>query len=310
MRIGIISNSEAAIPLAYTLAAQKLQVYLFFSISKDPFVVQKVRGFAKQYNVPLCEEKSTEDNLYQWINRTKFDACFVIGYSRLIRLSKIMSPSPAMFNIHFGPLPAFKGPVPVFWQLKYGVENIGLAIHQLTEKFDDGPVVWTKEFPNRDFFNYEVVNQYLSNMSVEGVLFILNLLARNLPVLPLSVPLDRISSFQKRPQANDIIIKWDKMSAIEICNLVKACNPWNKGAITFFMGKEVKLMDAIIIKNRQNTTEPFSAGTIVNNEDHLHIKCCDGDVLNVNMLFFQNCFIPAYLSKTFGLKKNERFVDI
>ncbi len=302
MRIGIISNSESLIPLAYTLATQKLQVYIFLAVSKDPFAIQKAKGFAEQFNIPLCEERNVETDLYQWINRTKFDTCFVTGYSRLIRLNKINSPSPEIFNIHFGPLPAFKGPVPVFWQLKYGVEKIGLAIHRLTEKFDDGPVVWTKEYPNQDFFNYEVVNQYLSNMSVEGALFILNLLAHKMPLLQLSTPSAIQGDYHKRPGAGDVTINWDKMAAIEICNLIKACNPWNKGAISFFKGEEMKFLDAVVMAKEQQAP----AGVIIDDNDGLKIGTCDGGAIKVNMLFYNNSFIPAYHCKYWGIVKGQK----
>jgi len=304
MRIGIVSNSDLFIPLAYTLVTQKLQVYIFFSMGQDSFVAQKAKGFAGQYNVPFSEESDIETDLYRWINGGNFDACFIIGYTRLIKLSKMSGSSAAILNIHFGPLPAFKGPVPVFWQLKYGVDKIGLAIHQLTEKFDDGPVVWTKELPNQDFFNYEVVCQYLCNMCVEGALFILNLLAHKMPLLPVNIPSAMPGAYHKRPGADDVTINWDKMGAIEICNLVKACNPWNKGAISFFNGKELKLLDATFVKKEQQTP---AAGVIVDDSDGLKIGTCDGEVIKVNMLFYNDSFIPAYHCKYWGIIKGAQF---
>lgn len=117
-------------------------------------------------------------------------------------------------------------------------------------------------------------------------------------------------AYQKRPGLNEVLINWQQMDSVEICNLVRACNPWNKGAITFFKGNELKLMDALIICNEQYpTTGQVVAGTIVNDQECLHIQCIDGHVLNVNMLFFQESFIPAYHGKQWGFVKGTQFVS-
>lgn len=308
MRIGIISNSEALLPLAYTLATQKLQVYVFFSGSNNPYVTQKVREFASQTHTPLNEEKNVKNDLYEWINQMKLDVCFVTGYCHLILLSKIHKPSPAIFNIHFGPLPAYKGPTPVFWQLKHGAKHLGISIHRLTEKFDDGPVVWFKNVPNQDFFNYEVVNKHLSNISIEGVIFILNRITQNTPIIPINIPDKSHTAYYKRPGADDVTIHWDKMPAAEICNLVKACNPWNKGAITFFQGKEVKIMDAYVIDNTTNT-DVQEAGTIVEVGNHIGLYTCDKKTILTYMLFFNDCYVPERQWKHWGILTGQRFIS-
>jgi methionyl-tRNA formyltransferase len=159
-----------------------------------------------------------------------------------------------LFNIHFGPLPTYKGPVPVFLKLKHGVEKIGLSIHRLTEKFDEGPAVWHKEFLNQDFFNDEAINKNLSNMSLEGVLSILNLLAYNIPILPVNVSGKEKGTYYKRPNAAEVTISWNKMSAAEICSLIKVCNPWDKEAVTFIQVKEVRILNAQIICNTTKIT--------------------------------------------------------
>lgn len=303
MKIGIISDSDCLIPLAYTLAAQKLQVYLYYSPSEDEFTNQKVRAFAKQAAVSLAEEKNKDHDLYQWLLKGAFNACFVIGYKYLIRLNRLGNCSTQLFNIHFGPLPSFRGPVPVFWQLKQGPEKIGLSIHRLTEKFDDGPVVWMKETENRSYYNCRLVNQLFSQMCIEGAFYVLTCLKGGIPLA--NIDRSRITpAYHRRPVLNDVLVNWQQMGAAEICNLVRAGNPWNKGAITSFNGQEVKLMDATIISARQS--EPVTAGSIVQDEHVLHIGCQDGNILNVNMLFYQECFVPTYQCRQLGLTKNSR----
>ncbi|MEL7588571.1 MAG: formyltransferase family protein [Prolixibacteraceae bacterium] len=306
MRTGIISDSDSLIPLVYTLAAQKLQVYLFYSASQDAFTNQSVREFAGQNHIPMTEERNKDHDLYAWLNKGAFDICFVIGYRYLIKLNKISRPIP-VFNIHFGPLPSFRGPVPLFWQLKRGVEKIGLTIHRLTERFDDGPVVWMKEVNNQPHYNYKLVSRLFSQLCVEGVFFILRLMMAGLPV-PVIDRSSIVPAYQKRPGLNDVKINWQQMDALAICNLVRACNPWNKGAICFFKNQEVKLMDAGLINPKENQTGA-DAGSIVDDNECLRICCKDGKNLTVNMLFFQDSFVPAYQAKCLGFQRGDRFTE-
>jgi len=305
IRIGIISNSDTFIPLAYTLAAQQLQVYLFYSPSPDDFINQKVHGFAKQCPIPLEEEKNSAKDLYRWLLAGKYDACFIIGYKYLIRLEKLSGCVTPLFNVHFGPLPAFRGSVPIFWQLKQGVEKLGLAIHRLSPKFDDGPVVWAKETYNLPHYNYQLVNLLFSQLCVEGVFFVLSCMMSKMP-LPEIKQTSSVAAYQKKPGLNDVLVNWQQMEATEICNLVRACNPWNKGAVSIFKGQEVKLMDATIVNSIEKVSATEAAGKIVNIGEFLHIQCKDDKILNVNMLFFQDSFIPAYQCKHLGLVKGQK----
>jgi methionyl-tRNA formyltransferase len=303
MRIGIISNSDIIIPLTYTLAVQKLQVYIFFATGGSLDSKSKLVDFSRQLNIPLSFEEEAGISLYTWVNREKFDAIFIMGYSSLIDIAQIdKTVKPTLFNIHFGPLPAYKGPSPVFWQLKHGVDKLGMAIHQLTEKFDKGPIVWRKEVPNHDFFCNEAASKYLSSMCAEGVLFILNLIAAKLPILSLTPLSMAIPSYHKRPEGKDVLIDWNKMSAREIRNLVRACNPWNRGAITLFRGQEVKLMDAQMLGP---SSTKGKAGEIIDDNECLKIQTCDGNALAVSMLYYNDCYIPAYHGRFWGFAKGE-----
>jgi len=300
MKIGIVSNSDVIIPLTYTLAAQKLQVYAFIDKGVNTEKAQMLQAFAKQLNISIHFENESAKDLYQWISQEKFDVVFIMGYSKLINLSRIdKSVQQHLFNIHFGPLPAYKGPFPVFWQLKHGTESLGISIHKLTDKFDQGAVVWRKSYPNQVYFCHESATKYLSGMCAEGVFFLLNIIAAKHPTLELK-PLPIASSYFKRPEAKDVLIDWQKMGAIEIVNLVKACNSWNKGAITQFKGNELKLMDARIIASPSENVNP---GEIVYDHNELQISTCDGKTIATSMLYLNESFTPYYHAKYWGIVK-------
>jgi len=301
MRVGIVTNTDTFIPFAYALVSQQVSVQIFFSPSPDGFVNQKATSFAQQLNIGLTEEKNTTADLYTWLLKGNYEVCFMLGYAQLINLDKLKACPTKIYNIHFGTLPAYRGPTPVFWQLKQG-NKIGVTIHEVSKKFDAGPIYWLKEADAQPHFNYEIANQLLGQICVEGVFYILQLLMNKMP-LPVIAGIGK-PAYQKRPALNDISINWQQMPAAEICNLIRAVNPWNKGAITTFNQQEVKLMDAHIRTDAIATDA--APGTIVDNEQQLQIQCCDNNTIAVNMLFFSSFYLPAYQAKLFGFVIGQR----
>jgi methionyl-tRNA formyltransferase len=53
-----------------------------------------------------------------------------------------MSLAPAgCFNLHPSLLPAYRGPAPLFWQLRDGLERTGVTVHRVEARLDAGPIL-------------------------------------------------------------------------------------------------------------------------------------------------------------------------
>ena len=64
-------------------------------------------------------------------------ACpFVLGREVLA------TPPQGCINIHHAPLPKYRGMMPTFWQLYHGEKAVGLTIHAMTEKLDEGAIFY------------------------------------------------------------------------------------------------------------------------------------------------------------------------
>lgn len=304
MKIGIISDSDSFVPTARALVSQKIQVALFYAPSPDSYTNQVVDIFTRQFRIPTTREKNPKTDIYYWFRREQPDVCFIIGYNQLIALDKLKGFCTQLFNIHFGLLPAFRGPSPIFWQLKRGIENIGLCIHGLNEKYDDGPVYWKKEIPNLPHYNLKYVSLIFSELCVEGVFFILQSLLTKVPLVEIA----RSSSccgYQHRPSFKDVSVDWCHMTSDEICNLIKACNPWNKGAITFWKRQEIKLMDGKVTELCNAT-----AGKIIDLNEKLKIATIDGKSIEVSMIYYLDCYWPAYHLTQLGFNTGDQLGNL
>lgn len=305
MKIGIITNDDHCLPLLEFLKANRIG----FEIFADPAMqndmgFQAAAHFCAAAKVPLTYGLNDPENLYSWIEQTKPDILFVFGYRHLIKTARL---PPALtkhtYNIHFGALPDFRGPIPIFWQLKTGASTYDITIHRINGKFDAGPIVWSKANPKETHCTYGFVSMSLSYQAVEGVAYILTHILQNKD-LPSRQP-DQPGRYYGRPGLEDVMIDWIAMGAEEILNLVLACNPWNKGAITLYQGKEIKLLDATAAGQPAGAT--LIGGTIINNGDGLRVVCADGLAIFVHMLTINGSFIAGRHADKFGIAAGQRF---
>lgn len=288
MKIALVSNSPNCIPLLHYLVQNKVQVNLFAEAEDtghESFA--EVAHFCRFLKVPI----QSNGTIYNWLKQVKPDVVFILGYKHLIHIQKIEPHlHQKLFNIHFGVLPQYKGPSPVFWQLKNGEPNPGISIHLINEKFDDGDIVWMKKIKREPYFSYGILEQYFRQLLIEGVIYIVQQIIQNKNLIPIPKEFSK-NAYQRRPELKDIVIDWNTMNASQITNLINACNPWNKGATTFFKGSEIKIMDAYIDEATKH--ENITPGTIIETGTSLKVACIQNEVLTITFLNSNGIFIPS-----------------
>lgn len=69
------------------------------------------------------------------------DLILVTGFPRLLPPEVLALPRLGCVNIHPAPLPAYRGPDPIFWQFYNGESELGLTIHRMDSTFDTGTIL-------------------------------------------------------------------------------------------------------------------------------------------------------------------------
>ena len=303
MKLGIISNTELCIPLLHDLKRNKIH-FIFYLGCFPPgnSNILSLISFCKSNNIPFKEEQNKEE-LYPWLHKHQPDYSFIFGYQDLIDIEKTGEFKNKIFNIHPGKLPGYRGPNPVFWQLKRGEPTVGLTIHLLDSKFDCGPIVWTKEINNEPHFTHGLVDFLFSNLLIEGVYSIVSALATGEGVNHPVLQNESKYGYYSKPSLKDVLIDWKTMTAHEIINLVKACNPWNKGAITMYKGMELKIVDAELVDGNR----PGTPGTVMDIADGIKVVCSDNKPIRINHLNINGIFVPARFADKFGFTEGSVF---
>jgi len=304
MKIGIVSNSKICLPLLSHLSSNKAGVMLYLGRVPVPDIsVNEMAAFCRAKNITLHVEEKPEE-LYQWQQLRDPDMIFITGYGHKVDTKQLSGVPKGIYNIHFGRLPQYKGPSPVFWQLKKGEPQLGLAIHVLTNKLDSGAIVWEQNIKNEEYHTYNYLNQVFSELQVRGAFEIVDKLTRNQPLNTREQDESK-ASYYERPQLADVMIDWETMSAKQILDLVKACTSWNNGASTLINGYELKILDAETAINKANNIP----GTISIANNKFNAACIHNQVLSISFFNINNTCIPARHAGFYGLKTGQQFIS-
>ena len=305
MKIGIVSGAEYCIPLLQALVNSHMQASVFSDACSAGQDLTVIRQFCSGCKVPF--QKGDPKLFYFWLEEEKPDLIFVMGFKHLIDLGRIPDQlKQHIYNIHFGALPAYRGPNPVFWQIKNGSVTLNATIHLLSEQFDEGDIIWSKEIKREAYLSYGTAHLLLSQVVIEGVGHVIQQTLQKNNIVGRSQD-NKKSYYYKTPERKDVLIQWVSMSAMEIVNLILACNPWNKGAITSFNGRELKILDAEVMENTAIVLNLEEPGMIVNQHHGLHVACRDKMIINITMLNLNDTFIPARHAALFGFIQGEFF---
>lgn len=303
MKVGVISNSELCLPLLHYLKLNNVETVLYVG-SYDPGAnISSLISFCNGNDIAVEVEKNS-GQLFAWLRLHQPDYSFVFGYKKLIDVLRLGEFRKRLFNIHPGKLPQYRGASPIFWQLKNGEEILGLTIHFLNESYDAGGIVWSTEIRNESHFSHGLVEFVFSNLLTEGVRYILNSPIDELGKKNVLQDESRAVTY-KKPTLKDVLIKWQTMQANDMINLIRAANPWNKGAITVYNNMEVKIIDAEVI-DMETKKMP---GTIVDMDDGIRVACAGNRLIKVNHLNVNGILVPSRFAHKFGFSMGENFVS-
>jgi methionyl-tRNA formyltransferase len=253
----------------------------------------------------LDNSESFADQIDNLLLNTHADLGIVFGFSKKLPAWLLQKPKFGFFNVHFSLLPAYRGPAPLFWQIKRGETSTGITIHKMDDSFDGGPILFQERIQLFSEESFGALNSKLSLLAISVIEKALEKFSNNGNDL---VEQDEISSFSfPAVKRDDLLIDWENQTAAEIMNLVNACNPVFGGAITFLNGQELAIVEvspAIL-----NDVSDFEPGTIVHADGNygLFVACKYNSFLRINILQNNEAILSGYKLIASGVKAGARF---
>jgi len=148
----------------------------------------------------------------------------------------------------------------------------------------------------------------MSHYLVEGVHYLLQLKKQGQPVAVFPQE-ERNAVYFGRPGKQEVCISWDTMTATAICDLVKACNPWNNGALTVFNGFPVGINDAEHVSFKGEMIF-FPPGAILSTNGAFLVSCINNEAINIHTLSVNGVLMPGRFAANYGFTQGQSFKNI
>lgn len=102
--------------------------------------------FSLVRNIPFSAIKSTKDIINTIKdNITKIDFFIMCSFGKRIPVESLEAAK--IFNIHYSALPCYKGRHPTFWATMSNEKKIGISLHEVTPKIDEGNIIAQELIP-------------------------------------------------------------------------------------------------------------------------------------------------------------------
>ena len=133
---------------------------------------------ANQLEIPLIDLSQNSEVIIEQCSRMKIDLILMSCYGKHLAEELFAWPKAGCFNMHPSLLPQYRGPEPIFWQMKQAAK-IGVSWHHVSNAFDAGDIVKQEVVHLDDGADYLRVNQLLAETGAKLMLQLLADLVEN-----------------------------------------------------------------------------------------------------------------------------------
>jgi methionyl-tRNA formyltransferase len=293
-RILVLCGGQFAFPALQILGLEKFLCGV--GIGKGESEALKVIERETQNSELPYQSFPTKESLIDlkvWIEELEPDYIFSISFPFLLSEDILSFGEERFINFHPGPLPEYRGPMPLFEVLRYQEKETAISVHFMNSEFDEGAIILKEKLVISPNETYGELAIKLSERTAMVALNVAHMLQFGTQI-PRTEQDENQARYFEKPEVTDTLIQWKRMSADEIISLINACNPWNQGADTILQGRNIKILSASLSED-QHSDSPGKLLKLTQ-EREIAVACLDGEIINVQIF-----------SGDFGIQTAERF---
>lgn len=284
MKAAVLCNSLMGVPsLQFLAQCGKLAAIGIPAVEHEATSV--LRDLAVQLKVPLTvfERTSFAETSMDWLKNSGAGVLLVYTFPYIVGKDLLELTELGGLNFHFGLLPQYRGADAIFWEIRNREPFGAVTVHQMESGLDTGPILLQRKVPIQETDTYGMHMANLGGAGMQVTHELLGLLQNHPARIQGQAQDESVARLWPKPGQREVLIDWNHMSADDITALVRACNPWNKGAYTF-LGNEV-LRVTIALKSPL-TAEGLAPGTlIVDPESGARVACRDNKSVLLETLY-------------------------
>jgi len=168
--------------------------------------------------IPVIDLAQAVPDIVAQCKKYSIDVILMSCYGRRLPDAIINLAGKGCYNMHPSLLPHFRGPEPVFWQMKAGAD-VGVSWHQVVNDFDAGDIVTQKKVLPDEGAEYSEITSQLADAGASLMLNLLSDIKKGTLHTTPQNPAD--ASYYPCPQQHDFEIDLNN-SAQQLYNFMSA----------------------------------------------------------------------------------------
>ncbi len=302
MKLALICNNKVALPALDSFLEQGVDLCVATSAANTE-LYHALQPYGLKYGTSITafEQTMFEEQLYAWLDLEKPEVVLMMTCPFRIPEDALLIPRYGFINFHYGLLPAYRGPNPVFEQIKRREQSGGITVHIADKGIDTGAIIMKREVP---ISPQETFGDHMDKLAILGAAMAGELLqalacGRHLELIPQD---GAAAVYYPRPEIDDVKVQWKNMPAEAIEALANACMPWNYGAATGLNGGMIGISKVTILYKEPVAKFQYP-GTIltVDPQNGLRVMSADRLVMRLDTLYTGGGFIPGYQLAAYGI---------
>lgn len=305
MKIAVLCNSLMGIPSIQTIARSgRLAALGIPDVEHDATLA--LRELAPQLGAPLTvfSRQSFTGAAGEWLRSCGAGVVLVFTFPWLVGEALLAVPPAGFLNFHFGLLPRYRGADAIFWEIRNREPFGAVTVHRMEAGLDTGPVAVQQTVPigAGDTYGVHMANLAMAGMEVTRKLLPL---LDNPGTIPWQPQDESIAKVWPKPGQREVVIDWNSMTAAEVVALVRACNPWNKGAYTFLGNNPLRITVAL---NAPVPAGGKAPGTLLSHPaGGMMVACKDDQSILLETVYLESGFFSSKELPGLGIIPGMRF---
>lgn len=219
---------------------------------KNKLTPPPVRKIAEKYKFRIHQPENSQE-LENILIKENVDFLVVVGLGMILTQKSLDTAKIAPINLHASLLPKYRGASPIQEALLQGDKETGISIMKMTAKLDTGPVYFMKKVAILPEDDIESLSEKMAEESGECLSkALIDIEEGNLQAIPQD---EGKKSYCHKIEKHHGKIDWQKKTAVEILNMMRAYKTW-PAVYTEMNGKKLKILVA------KSGNEPLAPGEI------------------------------------------------
>ena len=203
----------------------------------------------------------------------------VVAYGLLLPKTVLQIPQYGCVNIHASLLPRWRGAAPIQRAIEAGDSQTGVAVMQMEEGLDTGPVWLSCQTTIQPDDNFQTLHDRLALMGAKTICDFFRQWASESRSLMTAIPQPSEGvTYAHKISKYDTLIRWNQ-SAQKVFHQIRALSP-SPGATAQLGAQSIKVFEALPLERTsspQGSSRAFKPGEIIQaNAAGLHVACETG----------------------------------